>query len=407
MKKIYNDFFGEFGGRYVAEVLSSSLMELEMGFKKYICDKAFLKELGVYQSNFIGRPTPLVFAKNISKELGGAQIYIKLEGLANTGAHKINNAFGQALLCKKMGKKRVIAETGAGQHGVAVAAACAKLSLPCTVYMGVKDIKRQRPNLFLMKMFGAKVVPVPFGSGTLKDAVNEALKDWAKNSKETHYLLGSALGPSPFPDMVREFQSVIGKETLAQAKEKNLVVDSLVACCGGGSNAIGFFYPYLNKKKPKLIAVEAGGKSAKLGENAIRMSGSNKKGIIHGYKSYFITDDNGQVEETYSISAGLDYPGIGPQLAYLGKTKRVKFESATDKEALFATKYFSQKEGLIFALESAHAAAYTIKIAPKLNPKKAIIVNMSGRGDKDLFILAKYFDKKNWIKFLKREIDEK
>ncbi len=400
MKK-YNDFFGRFGGRYVAEVLRAPLLELENAYKQYIEDEDFLNELNKFSKEFIGRPTPLLFAENSTKELGGAQIYIKLEGLANTGAHKINNAVGQALLAKKMGKTRVIAETGAGQHGVATAAACARLGLECIVYMGAEDIRRQHPNVFWMELYGAKVVAVESGAKTLKDAVNEALRDWSGSFDNTYYIIGSALGPSPYPDMVREFQSVIGKEVVEQAKD--FTIDYMVACVGGGSNAIGFFEPFLEKKSPKLIGVEAGGRGSGLGENAIRMSDSGKDGIVQGYKSKFLTDGDGQLSETHSISAGLDYPGIGPQLADYGEKGRIEFTSIKDSEALNALKFFAKNEGVIFAMESSHAGAAAIKLAKTLTKDKTVIINMSGRGDKDIFISAKSLDEKPWKEFLKEE----
>ncbi len=400
MKK-YNDFFGRFGGRYVAEVLRAPLKELEDAYKKYICDEDFLAELSRFAKDFIGRPTPLLFAENSTKELGGAQIYIKLEGLANTGAHKINNAVGQALLAKKMGKTRIIAETGAGQHGVATAAACARFGLECIIYMGSEDIRRQHPNVFWMELYGAKVVAVESGSKTLKDAVNEALRDWSGSFSDTHYIIGSALGPSPYPDMVREFQSVIGKEVKEQAKD--LDIEAMIACVGGGSNAIGFFEPYLEATKPRLIGVEAGGRGSGLGENAIRMTDSGRDGIVQGYKSKFLVDNDGQLCETHSISAGLDYPGIGPQLADFGEKGRVEFTSANDDEALEALKFFAKNEGVIFAMESSHAGAAAIKLAKTLPKDKAIIINMSGRGDKDIFISAKALDEKPWKEFLKEE----
>ena len=303
-----NGFFDDFGGKYVAEVLRRPLDELEKAFNEAMKDETFLKELETIQKDYIGRETPLLFAKTATEILGGAQIYIKLEGLANTGAHKINNAIGQCLLAKRMGKKRIIAETGAGQHGVATAAACAKLGLDCTVYMGEVDVRRQQPNVAAMEMYGAKVHPVTSGSRTLKDAVNEAMRDWAANPDSTHYVLGSALGPSPFPDMVREFQSVIGKEVKRQAAEKNLDVEALIACVGGGSNSIGFFAPFIDEKSPRLIGVEAGGIGDGIGENAVRMSGkAARDGIMHGYKSRFLLDEDGQALQTRSISAGLDY----------------------------------------------------------------------------------------------------
>ena len=401
-----NGFFGRFGGKYVAEVLRRPLDELEAAFKKYMQDKDFLSELDEIRRDYIGRETPLYYAPTATKLLGGAQIYIKLEGLANTGAHKINNAIGQCLLAKKMGKTRIIAETGAGQHGVATAAACAKLGLECIVYMGEVDVCRQQPNVASMELYGAKVVPVTSGSRTLKDAVNEAMRDWAAHPDTTHYCLGSALGPAPFPDIVREFQSVIGQEVKKQAAERNLDVEALIACCGGGSNSIGFFSPFIDEKKPRLIAVEAGGIGPNAGENASRMTGNaSREGIMQGYKSRFLLDDDGQALPTRSISAGLDYCGIGPQLAELGSTGRIEFCSALDKEALEAVKFFAKNEGILFAMESAHAGAEAIKLAPKLTKDKAIIINMSGRGDKDIFITCPVFRPAEWKKFLIAELE--
>lgn len=401
-----NGFFDNFGGKYVAEVLRRPLDELEVEFKKAMADPSFIKELETIQRDYIGRETPLLFAETATKLLGGAQIYIKLEGLANTGAHKINNAIGQCLLAKRMGKTRIIAETGAGQHGVATAAACAKLGLDCTVYMGEVDVRRQQPNVAAMEMYGAKVHPVTSGSRTLKDAVNEAMRDWAANPDSTHYVLGSALGPAPFPDMVREFQSVIGKEVKKQAAERKIDIAAMVACVGGGSNSIGFFAPFIDEKSPRLIGVEAGGIGPGVGENAIRMTGNvSREGILHGYKSRFLLDDDGQALPTRSISAGLDYCGIGPQLAALGKEGRIEFTSATDKEALDAVKFFARNEGVLFAMESAHAGAAAIKLAPTLPKDKAIIVNMSGRGDKDIFITCPVFRPEEWKQFLISELE--
>lgn len=401
-----NGFFDDFGGKYVAEVLRRPLDELEKAFNEAMKDETFLKELETIQKDYIGRETPLLFAKTATEILGGAQIYIKLEGLANTGAHKINNAIGQCLLAKRMGKKRIIAETGAGQHGVATAAACAKLGLDCTVYMGEVDVRRQQPNVAAMEMYGAKVHPVTSGSRTLKDAVNEAMRDWAANPDSTHYVLGSALGPSPFPDMVREFQSVIGKEVKRQSAEKNLDVEALIACVGGGSNSIGFFAPFIDEKSPRLIGVEAGGIGDGIGENAVRMSGkAARDGIMHGYKSRFLLDEDGQALQTRSISAGLDYCGIGPQLASLGKSGRIEFTSALDSEALNAVKFFAKNEGVLFAMESAHAGAQAIKMAPTLPKNKAIIINMSGRGDKDIFITCPVFRPEQWKEFLVSELE--
>lgn len=401
-----NGFFDNFGGKYVAEVLRRPLDELELAFNEAIKDPLFIKELETIQRDYIGRETPLLFAETATKLLGGAQIYIKLEGLANTGAHKINNAIGQCLLAKRMGKKRIIAETGAGQHGVATAAACAKLGLDCTVYMGEVDVRRQQPNVAAMELYGAKVHAVTSGSRTLKDAVNEAMRDWAANPDTTHYVLGSALGPAPFPDMVREFQSVIGREVERQTTERNLDVAAMIACVGGGSNSIGFFAPFIDKSAPRLIGVEAGGVGDGIGENAVRMSGKTARdGIMHGYKSRFLLDEDGQALPTRSISAGLDYCGIGPQLATLGKQGRVEFTYARDEEALNAVKFFARNEGVLFAMESAHAGAEAIKLAPTLPKNKAIIVNMSGRGDKDVFITCPVFRRDEWLAFLHSEID--
>ncbi|MBO4439161.1 MAG: tryptophan synthase subunit beta [Spirochaetaceae bacterium] len=401
-----NGFFNEYGGKYVAEVLRRPLDELETAFKEAMADSAFLQELNTIQRDYIGRETPLLFAETATKLLGGAQIYIKLEGLANTGAHKINNAIGQCLLAKRMGKKRIIAETGAGQHGVATAAACAKLGLDCTVYMGEVDVRRQQPNVSTMEMYGAKVHAVTSGSRTLKDAVNEAMRDWAANPDTTHYCLGSALGPAPFPDIVREFQSIIGREVEKQAKERKLDVAALIACCGGGSNSIGFFSPFIDRKTPRLIAVEAGGTGPGVGQNASRMTGNaSREGIMQGYKSRFLLDEDGQSLPTSSISAGLDYCGIGPQLAALGNAGRIEFTSALDKEALDAVLFFAKNEGVLFAMESAHAGAEAIKLAPTLPKDKAIIVNMSGRGDKDIFITCPVFRPEEWKKFLAAELE--
>lgn len=406
----YNNFFGDFGGRYVPEVLRAPLAELEQAYREAVIDSSFLSDFADFQKTFIGRPTPLLHAINATKELGGAEIYIKLEGLANTGAHKINNAAGQALLAKRMGKTRVIAETGAGQHGVATASACAKLGLDCVIYMGTEDIRRQRPNVYWMELFGAEVRGVESGSCTLKDAVNEAFRDWTASYKDTHYLLGSALGPSPYPDMVREFQSVIGNEVKQQfstATDSSGVkvpsIDAMVACVGGGSNAIGFFSPFIEDDEPRLIGVEAGGRGPGSGNNAVRMDDSGRPGIVQGYKSYFLLDDDGQVLPTHSISAGLDYPGIGPQLAELGRSGRVEFEAASDEQALDALKFFARTEGIIFAMESAHAGSAAIRLAKELGTGKSLIVNMSGRGDKDIFISAAALDGTNWKAFLEEE----
>lgn len=399
-------FFDRYGGKYVAEVLRRPIDELEVAFKHYMADKDFIDELNTIRRDYIGRETPLYYAPIATKILGGAQIYIKLEGLANTGAHKINNAIGQCLLAKKMGKKRIIAETGAGQHGLATAAACAKLGLDCTIYMGEIDVKRQQPNVATMELYGAKVHPVTSGSRTLKDAVNEAMRDWAAHPDTTHYVLGSALGPAPFPDIVREFQSVIGYEVKQQCAERNIDIGAMVACVGGGSNAIGFFSPFVDEKEPRLIGAEAGGIGPGIGENASRMTGNaSREGIVQGYKSRFLLDEDGQALPTRSISAGLDYMGIGPQLAALGASGRVEFTSILDKEALEAISFFAKNEGILFAMESAHAGAAAMKIARELPKNKAVIINMSGRGDKDLFITSPVFRRDEWISFLKAEVE--
>ena len=401
-----NGFFDRFGGKYVAEVLRSQLDELEAAFNKAMKDPAFLGEFATIQRDYIGRETPLLYAETTTKLLGGAKIYIKLEGLANTGAHKINNAIGQCLLAKYMGKKRIIAETGAGQHGLATAAACAKLGLDCTVYMGEVDVRRQQPNVASMELYGAKVRAVTSGSRTLKDAVNEAMRDWAAHPNDTHYVLGSALGPAPFPDIVREFQSVIGKEIQKQCAERNIKPTAIIACCGGGSNSIGCFAPFIDKKEPRLIAVEAGGIGPGVGENASRMTGNaSREGIMQGYKSRFLLDEDGQALPTRSISAGLDYCGIGPQLAALGKSGRVEFTSALDREALDALKFFAKNEGVLFAMESSHAGAQAIKMAPTMSKDDVIIINMSGRGDKDIFITSPVYRPEEWKNFLEAELE--
>ena len=401
-----NGFYGEYGGQFTAEVLRRPVMELKEAFDALEGDGEFQAEFDRYGHEFIGRPTPLMHAEALSGEIGGAQIYVKMEGLAHTGAHKINNALGQALLAKRMGKRRIIAETGAGQHGVATAAVCAKLGLECVVYMGEVDIRRQRPNVFWMELYGARVVPVSSGSRTLKDAVNEALRDWSASFSDTHYLIGSALGPHPYPAMVKHFQSIIGRETKDQLAALNLTAEALIACVGGGSNSIGFFAPFLDdpdELRPRLIGVEAGGLGLDSGAHAARMSGAGRLGIIQGYKSLFLTDGEGQVLPTHSISAGLDYPGIGPELAYLGESGRIEFSSVDDAEALAALKRFASREGVVFALESAHAGAEAIKRAADLDPSRVLVVNMSGRGDKDLFIAAGALDGPAWREFLARE----
>jgi tryptophan synthase beta chain len=407
---MYNEsidgFFGDYGGKYVPEVLRATIDELETAFHHYIKDPDFLEELRILRRDYIGRETPLVFAQKATELLGGGQVYIKLEGLANTGAHKINNAIGQVLLAKKMGKTRIIAETGAGQHGVATAAACAKLGMECVIYQGEVDVRRQQPNVAAMELYGAKVVAVKNGSRTLKDAVNEAMRDWATNFKTTHYCLGSALGPAPFPDMVRTFQSVIGEEVKKQCAERGIRIDSLVACVGGGSNASGFFAPFFDDTSIKLYGAEGGGTGPEIGNNASRMVGdAARDDILQGFKSRFLVDSDGQAQKTSSISAGLDYLGISPQLAMLGKTGRITFEAIRDNEALDAVSFFARNEGILMALESAHAAAYAIKLAPKVPKDRAIIINMSGRGDKDVFITSPVFRAEEWKSFLRSELE--
>ena len=398
-------FFDRFGGKYVAEVLRRPLDELEAAFHHSMKDPKFLAELHEIQRDYIGRKTPLLFAPRATELLGGAKIYIKLEGLANTGAHKINNAIGQVLLAKHMGKRRIIAETGAGQHGVATAAACAKLGLECTVYMGEVDVRRQQPNVAAMELYGAKVCPVTSGARTLKDAVNEAMRDFAAHPDSTHYVLGSALGPAPYPEIVHTFQSVIGNEVKEECEARGIDIGAMIACVGGGSNSIGFFSPFIDEKFPRLIGAEAGGVGPDIGENASRMTGNaSREGIVQGYKSRFLIDEDGQSLPTRSISAGLDYMGIGPELAALGEKGRVEFVSILDRDALNAVSFFAKNEGVLFALESAHAGAAAIKIAKEIPKEKAVIINMSGRGDKDVFITSPEFRPAEWKLFLESEL---
>jgi tryptophan synthase beta chain len=399
-------YFDQFGGAYVAEILHRPLEELELAFISVRDDMQFNDMLAQIQRDFIGRPTPLLYAEHATRELGGPPVYIKLEGYAHTGAHKINNAIGQALLAKRMGKTRIIAETGAGQHGIAVASACARLGLECVVYMGAVDVRRQQPNVAGMELYGAKVIPVQSGSRTLKDAINEAMRDWASNFGHTHYLIGSALGPAPFPDMVRTFQSVISTEVRTQPGERSVEPGTLIACVGGGSNAIGFFSSYLDDTSVDLLGVEAGGRGSGVGEHAVRMSSDEAcDGIIHGYKSRFLVDDQGQVSPTHSVSAGLDYPGIGPQLAALGMSGRIRYTHVSDEQALSAVQFFARTEGILFALESAHAGAAAIELAGRMKvDDKPLIINMSGRGEKDLFITSPRFRPQQWKRFLEDEL---
>ena len=374
-------YFGIFGGKYVPETLMAALNELEIEYKKSRNNKSFKEELDYYLKQYAGRPTPLYFAKNLTKFLGGARIYLKREDLCHTGAHKINNTLGQALLAIKMKKPRIIAETGAGQHGVATATVAALFGLECDVYMGEEDIARQSLNVFRMKLLGARVIPVLTGSRTLKDATNEALRDWVTNVGTTHYIIGSVVGPHPYPAMVRDFQSVIGKETKVQLRAiKEKEPDYLVACVGGGSNSIGLFHPYL-KSKAKFIGVEAAGFGVRTGKHAATLQ-MGRVGVLHGSKSYLLQDKDGQVKIAHSISAGLDYPGVGPEHSFYQDSKRAKYVSVTDKEALDAMRLLSETEGIIPALESAHAISYLKKLKAKRN--EVIVLCLSGRGDKDI-----------------------
>jgi tryptophan synthase beta chain len=375
--------FGIFGGRYAAETLMPALIELEDAYKAAQKDKTFQKELSYYQRAYAGRETSLYFADRITKALGGAKIYLKREDLNHTGSHKINNTLGQALLARRMGKKKVIAETGAGQHGVAAATVAALFGMECRIFMGEEDIRRQAPNVFRMKILGARVVPVAGGTATLKDAMNEAMRCWVANVRDTFYIIGTTAGPHPYPQMVRNFQSVIGEETKRQIRKiEGRNPDVLVACVGGGSNAMGLFYPFRNEKDVAMYGVEAAG----LGLKTYRHSASinaGKVGVLHGNKTYLLQDKHGQVRDAYSIAAGLDYPGVGPEHAYFHAVKRVNYVTVTDKEAVAAFSFLSRQEGIIPALESAHALAYAMKIAPKVAKNKIIAVCLSGRGDKD------------------------
>ncbi|MEW6401961.1 MAG: tryptophan synthase subunit beta [Chloroflexota bacterium] len=389
---ILNPKFGPYGGQFVPETLMPALAELEHEFVAARSDPAFNEEFDKLMASFVGRPTPLTCAKRLSEKLGGAQIYLKREDLAHTGAHKINNALGQALLVKRMGKKRIVAETGAGQHGVASATAAALLGLQCVVYMGVVDIARQEPNVFRMKLLGAEVRPVSSGTQTLKDAINEAIRDWVTNVRDTHYLLGSALGPHPYPTMVREFQSVIGREAREQIlMEVGRLPDAVIACVGGGSNAIGVFSGFVNDEQVELIGVEAGGSGIASGKHAARFGDPSKGriGVIHGTRTYVLQDEDGQIAETHSVSAGLDYAAVGPEHAMMRDNERAFYTSATDEEALDAFQTLCHTEGIIPALESSHAVAEVIRRAPKMRKDQVILVNLSGRGDKDLNTVIK------------------
>lgn len=381
-------FFDIYGGRFVAETLMPLILELEKEYKVAKKDINFAKEIKYWNKHYIGRPSPLYFASRITKKLGGAKVYFKRDELNHTGAHKINNCIGQILLAKRMGKPRIIAETGAGQHGVATATVCALFGLPCTVYMGAKDIERQAPNVFRMKLLGADIVPVVSGSQTLKDAMNEALRDWVSNVENTFYIIGTAAGPHPYPMLVRDFQSVIGEETKEQIIEaEGRLPDSLVACIGGGSNALGLFYPFLDDKSVDLYGIEAAGKGLKTDMHAASLS-LGSPGVLHGNRTYLLHDDDGQITEAHSISAGLDYPGVGPEHSYLKDVKRVNYIAIDDKEALDAFQFCAKYEGILPALEPSHALGHVMKIAPKLNKEHIIIMNLCGRGDKDVFTVA-------------------
>ena len=382
--------FGAYGGRYVAETLMPALTELERGYAKVRREPAFRKELRYYLREYVGRETPLYFAQRLTEKLGGAKIYLKREDLCHTGAHKINNTMGQILLARHMGKQRIIAETGAGQHGVATATVAARFGLECEVFMGKEDVQRQSLNVFRMKLLGAQVRVVDAGSQTLKDAMNEALRDWVTYVRNTYYLIGSVAGPHPYPMMVRDFQSVIGREARRQIlKKEGRLPDYLVACVGGGSNSMGLFFPFVKDLSVKMIGVEAAGKGLRTDQHAATIQGGTI-GVLHGSKSYVLQDKAGQIRETHSIAAGLDYPGVGPELSYLRDSGRAQFDSATDKEAIKAIKFLAEVEGIIPALESAHAIAAVIRLAPKLPKQQIIVVNLSGRGDKDMMTVGDY-----------------
>ena len=383
--------FGIFGGRFVAETLMPLILDLEKAYGEAQNDPAFKAELGDLLKHYVGRPSALYFAERMTAELGGAKIYFKREDLNHTGAHKINNVLGQILLARRMGKKRIIAETGAGQHGVATATACARFGLECVVYMGAVDVERQKPNVFRMKMLGATVVPVQSGARTLKDAMNEALRDWVTNVDNTFYCIGTAAGPHPYPALVRDFQCVIGEETRAQMIEREgRIPDSLIACIGGGSNAIGLFHPFLDDKGVEIYGVEAAGHGLDVPDGHAASLAGGKPGVLHGNRTYLLMDDDGQIQEGHSISAGLDYPGIGPEHSWLKETGRVTYLSATDKQALDAFQVCTRLEGIIPALEPAHALAAVMKLAPTKPKDHLMVLNMSGRGDKDIFSVAEY-----------------
>ena len=383
-----NGRFGEFGGRYVAETLMPLVLDLNTAYEAAKVDPDFIKTMTGYMTHYVGRPSPLYFAERLTQHFGGAKIYFKRDELNHTGAHKINNCIGQILLAMRMGKTRIIAETGAGQHGVATATVCARFGLPCVVYMGATDVERQKPNVFRMNLLGAEVRPVTSGTGTLKDAMNEAMRDWVTNVSDTYYLIGTAAGPHPYPAMVRDFQAVIGTEARAQMLEaEGRLPDAVVACIGGGSNAIGLFHPFLADESVSLIGVEAAGHGLESGQHAASLTGG-RPGVLHGNKTYLLQDDDGQIIDAHSISAGLDYPGIGPEHSFLHDVGRATYVSATDTEALDAFKLCAELEGIIPALEPAHALARVGDIARELGPDKIVLMNLCGRGDKDIFTVA-------------------
>ncbi len=383
--------FGAFGGRYVAETLMPLVLELERAYAAAKADPAFAAELGYYLKHYVGRPSPLFLAERLTRRWGGAKIYLKREDLNHTGAHKINNTMGQILLARRMGKRRIIAETGAGQHGVATATVCALFDMPCTVYMGATDIERQKPNVLRMKLLGAEVRPVHSGTATLKDALNDALRDWVANVEDTFYIIGTVAGPHPYPAMVRDFQCVIGEEVRAQLREaEGRLPDTLVACIGGGSNAIGLFHPFLDDPEVRLVGVEAAGLGIETGKHAASLTGG-APGVLHGNKTYLLQTADGQIVDAHSISAGLDYPGIGPEHAWLYEQKRVEYVAVTDRAALDAFQLCTRLEGIIPALETAHALAHLTRLAPEIGPDGVIVVNLSGRGDKDVHTAADYF----------------
>lgn len=393
-----NGMFGSFGGRFVAETLMPLILELQEEYTAAKSDPEFQRQLAYFQGDYIGRPSPLYFAERLTEHLGGASVYFKREELNHTGAHKINNCIGQVLLAKQMGKKRIIAETGAGMHGVATATVAARFGLPCVIYMGETDIERQQTNVFRMKLLGAEIIPVTSGTGTLKDAMNEALRDWVTNVDDTFYIIGTVAGPHPYPAMVRDFQAVIGHETRTQMLEKHgRLPDSLIACVGGGSNALGLFYPFIDDADVQMIGVEAGGKGVKSGMHAASLNGGTP-GVLHGNRTYLLQNEDGQITDAHSISAGLDYPGIGPEHAWLHEQKRVDYVSATDDEALEAFQLCCRQEGIIPALETAHALAEVTKRAPTLPREHLMVINLSGRGDKDMMSVAQHLGEKFGVK---------